>query len=191
MDLKELLGEELHRQVMEKIGDQHKIAIVSDGNWIPKEKFDMVNSARRQLRDQLKERDEQLEELGKKAKGHNELQQQILELQEKHKKQAEEYQRKLDQQQFDFALEKALSSAKARNPKAVKALLDLETVKLDEDGTLKGLEDQIKKLRESDGYLFEEAEETSQANKPTFTTGQHTKQSQTEMDKWIEAFKLK
>ena len=145
MDLKELLGEELHRQVMEKIGDQHKIAIVSDGNWIPKEKFDMVNSERRQLRDQLKERDEQLEELGKKAKGHNELQQQILELQEKYKKQAEEYQRKLDQQQFDFALEKALSSAKARNPKAVKALLDLETVKLDEDGTLKGLEDQIKR----------------------------------------------
>jgi len=35
------------------------------------------------------------------------------------------------QMQLDFALERALTAAKAKNPKAVKALLNLENVKLD------------------------------------------------------------
>lgn len=184
MDLKELLGEELHKQVMEKIGD-HKIAIVSNGYWIPKEKFDMVNNEKKQLRELLRERDAQLEELGTKAKGHDELQQQIKELQERYKQQAKEYQKQLFKQRFDFELDKALTNAKVRNTKAVKALIDLDIVKMDEDGKLKGLDEQLAKLRESDSYLFEDSENP----KPIFTTGQHARQSQDQSDKWLEAFK--
>lgn len=50
MGLKELLGEELYSQVMEKAGD-NKIAIVSNGNWFPKEKFDGVNEENKTLKD--------------------------------------------------------------------------------------------------------------------------------------------
>lgn len=170
MDLKEMLGDELYAQVSEKLGD-HKLAIVSDGTWIPKEKFDAVNSEKNQLKSQLKERDAQLEDLGSKAKGHEELQAQIAELQAANQQQVEEYQKQLQQQQFDFSLDKALSSAKVRNAKAVRALLDLESVQMDGD-SLKGLEDQLAKIKESDGYLFESEES---AQKPTFTTGQHNK----------------
>ena len=49
----------------------------------------------------------------------------------------------------------ALRDAAAKNPKAVKALLDKEKLKLDGE-TLLGLEDQLKTLRESDAYLFGE-----------------------------------
>lgn len=52
------------------------------------------------------------------------------------------------------ALETALVSAKAKNNKAVKALLDMEKITLDGD-TLKGLDEQIKALSESDPYLFD------------------------------------
>lgn len=54
MSLKELLGEELYNQVTEKVGD-NKIAIVSDGNWIPKDKFDEKNNELKGLQGQLTE----------------------------------------------------------------------------------------------------------------------------------------
>lgn len=55
---------------------------------------------------------------------------------------------------LDSALNLALVAAKAKNPKLAKAALDLSTVKLDGDKLL-GLDDQLAKLKESDGYLFD------------------------------------
>jgi len=162
MDLKELLGEELYQQVMEKAGS-HKLAVVNDGQWFPKEKFDQVNNDNKELKKQLEERDDQLKDLGKKAKGNEELQQQIKDLQQKNEDTAKEYQAKLDAQSFDYALSDALRDAKARNPKAVKALLNTEAIKLDGDKLL-GLDEQLKALQESDAYLFE-SEETPQGPK--------------------------
>lgn len=156
MDLKELLGEELYKQVMEKAGDKHKIAIVSDGNWFPKEKFDAVNNDNKDLKKQLKDRDDQLEELKKvDAAG---LQQKIKDLQDENKRVSDEFQAKLDKQAFDFALKEALTGAKAKNPKAVEALLNKEAIKLDGEKLL-GLEEQLKGLKESDAYLFEEEQQ--------------------------------
>jgi hypothetical protein len=152
MDLKELLGEELYNQVIEKAGDK-KLAIVNDGNWFPKDKFDDKNNEVKDLKQQLKDRDAQLEDLSKKATGNEDLLKQINDLQESNKQTALDYQAKLDKQAFDFSLEKALADAKAKNPKAVKALLNTEVIKLDGDKLL-GLEEQLKALQESDGYLF-------------------------------------
>src|SRR5690625_5499877 len=52
MSLKELLGEELYNKVMEKAGN-NKVAIVSDGNWFPKDKFDEKNNEVKDLQGQL------------------------------------------------------------------------------------------------------------------------------------------
>lgn len=151
MDLKELLGEELYNQVTEKAGD-NKIAIVSDGSYIPKQKFDDKLEEIKNLKTDLETRDNQLEELKKvDAEG---LQQRIQELQEENENTKSEYEKQLQQQTFDYSLKDALTAAKVRNPKAAKALLDLETIKLDGDKLL-GLEDQLKAIQESDPYLFE------------------------------------
>lgn len=169
MDLKELLGEELFNQVIEKTGD-NKLAIVSDGNWIPKDKFDAVNNTKKDLEEQLANRDTQLEELKKvDAEG---LQSKITELQQENETTKTEYEQKLQQQAFEFSLDKALTGAKVRNPKAVKALLDTEKIKLDGDKLL-NLDDQLEALKESDAYLFEQ--EQQEESKPNFTTGQHQK----------------
>ncbi|WP_258831453.1 phage scaffolding protein [Peribacillus frigoritolerans] len=117
------------------------------------DKIDEIND----LKSQLKDRDTQLVDLGEKAKGNEDLQKQINDLQDANKQAATDYQAKLDKQAFDFSLEKALSDAKAKNPKAVKALLNHEAIKLDGDKLL-GLEEQLKTLQESDGYLFGENE---------------------------------
>lgn len=152
MDLKELLGEDLYTQVAEKVGE-HKIAIVSDGSWIPKTKFDEKNTELKDLKGQLSERDKQLKDLQTKATGNESLQAEITRLQQENEQAREKYEQELQQREYDFVLESALRDAKAKNPKAVRALLNTDAIKL-ADGKLVGLDEQLKSLRESDDYLF-------------------------------------
>lgn len=53
----------------------------------------------------------------------------------------------------DSAIEMAIMQAKGRNPKAIKALLDLDKISLKEDGTIEGLD--LESLKETDSYLFD------------------------------------
>ncbi|MFZ4452080.1 phage scaffolding protein [Salibacterium aidingense] len=189
MDLKELLGEELAGQVEEKLGENHKIIDTKEGEWIPKDKFDQINADNKELKKQLKDRDGQLANLKDQAKGNDELQKEIEELQKENKDTKDEYEQKLIQQSFDHALDRSLSSAKVRNTKAVKALLDMDTIKQDGDD-LKGLDEQLKNLKENEPYLFEEMEEEGEDKKPTFSQGEHKKQSGGE-DPFVAALGLK
>lgn len=74
-------------------------------------------------------------------------------MQEANQKAKTEYEAKLQEQSYNFALESALSDAGVRNAKAVKALLDIEKIKLNSD-KLSGLKEQLEALKISDGYLF-------------------------------------
>ncbi|WP_342489167.1 phage scaffolding protein [Cytobacillus sp. FSL W7-1323] len=187
MNLQELLGEELYNQVMEKVGD-NKLAVVSDGNWIPKDKFNDKLNEIKGLKDQITSRDKQLDDL--KKVDPEALQQKINDLQEENKNTKTEYEGKLKKQTFDYALKDALTGAKVRNPKAAKALLDLESIKLDGDKLL-GLEDQLNALKESDSYLFEEKEKIN----AKFSIGQHKKEQNATVDlksmSYQERLKLK
>lgn len=151
--LKELLGEELYNQIVAKLGDK-KISVVNDGNWFPKEKFDEKNNEVKTLKEAIKTHEAQLVTLQAAAAGNADLQKQITDLQTANKTATEELQKKLDQQAFDFALERELGKAKAKNPKAVKALLDASKIKMDGESLL-GLSDQLEALKTSDAYLFD------------------------------------
>ena len=65
------------------------------------------------------------------------------------------YDTDIAQAKLDSALELALVQSKARNTKAVRALLKSETIKLDGDKLL-GLEEQLTSLKKEAAYLFEE-----------------------------------
>lgn len=169
-DLKELLGEELYEQVKPKLNDNHVLIDKKEGSWLPKDKFDSKNQEVKDLKDQIKERDTQLEGLKEKAKGNEALTAQIDELKQQNETTKNEYQQKLDQQAFDHTLDKSLTGAKAKNAKAVKGLLDTEKMKLDGESII-GLDDQLKSLKESDAYLFEQEDEGG--GKPSFSTGKH------------------
>lgn len=133
--------------------------------FIPKDKYNEVAEAKKKLEADLQGRDAQLEELKKAAGTSEELKKQIETLQAENKKAGDEWQAKLSKMQLDFALERALTAAKAKNPKAVKALLDLEKVKLDGDKLL-GLDDQLKELQKSDAYLFGESGKVGSGTNP-------------------------
>ena len=149
--MKELLeklsnGETTVDEVLQAIED-------ADKDKVPRSRLNDKIEEIKDLSGQLKDRDKQLKDLSGKAAGNEDLQQQIEKLQEENKQTAKDYQAKLEKQAFDFALEKAVTDAKAKNPKAVKALLDVENIKLDGDKLL-GLEEQLKGLQESESYLF-------------------------------------
>lgn len=55
---------------------------------------------------------------------------------------------------LDSKIDLAISNAKAKNVKSVKANLELDKIKLDGDKLL-GFDDQIEALKKSDAYLFE------------------------------------
>jgi len=141
-------------------------------HFIPKDKYNEVAEAKKKLEADIQERDKQLEQLKNAAGNSEELKAQIEQLQAENQKAAEEWQAKMAQMQLDFAIDKALTAAKAKNAKAVKALLDMEKVKLDGDQLL-GLDDQLKAIKESDPYLFGEPGRVgSGTNPPGAGTGE-------------------
>src|SRR5699024_10686377 len=136
-----------------------------------KEQLETITTERDELKEQLTSRDEQRISLKEKATVNVEPQSQIQELQSQNEQIKEEYEHKIQQQQFDHTLKDAFTNVNVRNPNAVQALLDLESIKLDGDKLL-GLDDQLKEVKESDPYLFEE-EKCDDGPKPSSSTG-HT-----------------
>lgn len=154
MGLRKLLGDELFNQVQAKLGDT-RVEIVSDGNWIPKEKFNALNDDLKDLKSQLKQRDTQLEQLSSKATNSEELTKEIEALKAKNKTLIEDYEAKIKKRDFDYALNNVLASAKAKNVKALTALLDMDKITINDKGEIEGVQEQLKSLRQSDSYLFE------------------------------------
>lgn len=148
--LKELLGEELFNSVTEKIGDK-KYLFGLEENYVTKDRFNQVNQSVSQYKEQIIDRDKQLEDLKVASKGSEELQTKLVDME----KTNEDYKTKLADSERNFAIDKTIIQSKARNSKALKALLDTEKIKY-ADGKLDGVDEQIKSLRESDSYLFED-----------------------------------
>ena len=120
------LTEELATSVMKEL----------DGNYVPKARFNEVNTELKQAKDQVKERDSQLETLKKNVGDSEELKKQIETLQNDNKTKDEAHAAEIKQIKIDAAVDKALADAKAKNPKAVKALLDLAKAEISDDGTI-------------------------------------------------------
>ena len=116
------------------------------------------------LKTQVGDRDKQLETLKASAGDNADLKKQIEDLQTENATAKANHESELNQLKIDFAVEKALTGAKAKNIKAVKALLELDDAKLDKDGNVKGLDEQIEKLRSGDDtkFLFEAQKQTKQ-----------------------------
>lgn len=120
-----------------------------------------------ELQTQLGERDKQLKELKTTAKDNETLTAKIAELEEANKKMATDSQAKIEGIQKNHAIENGVREAKAKNMKAVMALLDMEKITY-KDGQLSGLSEQLENLKkgEDSSFLFGE----TQPNKPAGTT---------------------
>ena len=106
------------------------------------------------------------------------VKQKAAEWEQKYNQAAQDSAREIEQLKFDFALDRELTKAQARNPKAVKALLDRDALKYDK-GKIIGLEEQLETLKknEDSAFLFGSAAPTVQ-----FTTQSQSFQQMNDND---------
>lgn len=126
--------------------------------YVSKTEFEEVDRTKKQLETDIKDRDTQLDNLKNSTDNPETLKRTIEDLQEDNRKKDKEHAAEIKQLKIDAAVTAALTDAKAKNSKAVRALLEIDTEKINvkEDGTLEGLtlDDQIKKLTEAEDSKF-------------------------------------
>ena len=129
-------------------------------SFIPKSRFDEVNNENKKLKADITDRDGQLETLKNSTGDMDSLKKQIEDLQKDNKAKDDAHAAEIKKLKIEAAVESAISNAKGKNAKAIKALLNLDNAEIGDDGLIKGLSEQIEGLRKSDEYLFEAKETT-------------------------------
>lgn len=148
----------LEKEQVDKILDENSQDIgkaKGDSEKIQKD-LDAANAEVESLKGQISDRDKQLETLKNSTGDVEGMKQEIAKLQADNKAKDDAHAAEIKQLKIDAAIDSALTGAKAKNNTAVKALLkDLNKAELAEDGTIKGLAEQIEALQKSDAYLFD------------------------------------
>lgn len=148
----------LEKEQVDKILDENSQDIgkaKGDSEKIQKD-LDAANAEVESLKGQISDRDKQLETLKNSTGDVEGMKQQIAKLQADNKAKDDAHAAEIKQLKIDAAIDSALTGAKAKNNTAVKALLkDLDKAELADDGTIKGLAEQIEALQKSDAYLFD------------------------------------
>ena len=161
--LKEILGDELFKQVSEKLkaynenpdnkDKQINIANITDGGYIPKQQFDSVTAENQTNAQKLTEANTLIEQLKKSAKGDEALQSKIGEYQTK----VAELEAELAKTKVNSAVKVGLMSANAIDVDYLTYKLSEkgEKLELDEQGNIKGWSDKISALKTQFPTMFE------------------------------------
>lgn len=107
----------------------------------------------------------------------------VKKLQDDVKDWEEKYNTDMAAEKKNAAIRLAIVASRPRNEKALMALIDTETIKLNEDGTVTGLKEQLENIKKENDYLFEPTEPTKPAEpKPQDVNlgGDHTKKPEGE-----------
>lgn len=153
MTLQELLGDELYNQVTKKAGDKHKIAIVSDGNWFPKNKWDEVNTEKNEYKTQVEGLNTTLGELKAKLKDNEDAAKTIDGL----KQQIADKEKELAGTRKLNAIKLEILKASPNDVSDILPHIKQDSITISDDG-IKGLKEQLEAIRQSKPYLFKEAD---------------------------------
>jgi len=161
--LKEVLGEELFNNVKTKIDAYNatddrkdkplKLADLSGGGYVSADKFNTLQTETSGYKTQLETLNGELTTLKGKKGTDADTKASLDALQTKYDTDMTELNKQIAAAKLSGALEAALVKSGAKNTKALKALLDLDKIKLDND-TLTGLDDQLGEVRKENDYLF-------------------------------------
>lgn len=129
-------------------------------NYVSKTQFDELSVAIKQANLDLQERNTQLESLKNSSGDIEELKKTIDSLQTDNKLKEENHAQEMHKLKLDNAIDVALRNANAINNKTVLPLLEnLDKAKFGDDGSIKGLSEQLEKLTTGDDtkFLFKQA----------------------------------
>lgn len=162
------LGDELYEQVEEKLGslDGFHVIPTNDGSWLPKSKLDAEIDKRKTLQTTINGLTTELNDAKKRIEESSTLQTKV----DKLTKDLEDRDKSITQMKRSGKIRDALVKAKVRDASIVEKLLDGDKIGEDDKGNLTGLDEQLKALQETSGYLFD----TNQpARRAGFDFGSH------------------
>ena len=142
-------------------------------NVVSKDEYNTVVDAKVQLAKDVKARDKQLEDL-KKDGSVEDLKNQLEAAQEANKKAKKEHDAEIANMKFDTAIEKAL--ANAIHPDLLSGKIDRTKLKLSNDGSVTGLDEQVKVLKEIYKDQFGNGKAGNKLNNPDGRSGGVTKE---------------
>ena len=119
-------------------------------NYVYKEEYDVLKGEIKVHQDKAKELSKTVKTLQKDVDASEALKLKLEDLENSLTNKDKE----IEKVKFDYKLEAKMKEVGAKNAKAIKALINMEDVKLGENGELEGFDNQIEALKESDSYLF-------------------------------------
>lgn len=164
MDLNALLeqfsnGEVDKQKVVDAIEEQNS-------GMVPRSRLNDKNTEIKDLKEELTNRDKQIETLEKSVKQDSELQNELEQL----KQTNADWQTKYQESQLNNAIKLGVAKD-ANDPNDILAFINKDGLEVQEDGEVKGLDDALSNLRESKPYLFAETKPTGNSpidgNNPT------------------------
>lgn len=152
-----ILGEEDGKKAYEKINkDTNNTLLVQNKKepaYVDKKLYDEVAEDNKNLKKVNKKHEDDLADLKKDLKDHETLQEKITTLEQENKTAKETYEREKEEIKYNYELNAAIEKSGAKNSKAIMGMIDKDKIKLVND-TLVGLDEQLKGLKETDAYLF-------------------------------------
>lgn len=130
------------------------------------ERYQKAKSKAKQLEEELKTANALVEDLKTKSNTAEEAQTKLSE----YEKTIQDLTAQREKDALNSFIDLNLTQSQAKNLKAVKALLDFDTIKKNDKGDFEGLTEQIEALKESAGYLFN-GTEPEQPETPKFAGG--------------------
>lgn len=149
-DLREL---GLTDEQVDAVMKQHHIEV--DKNSDAAERLPAIETERNHLQEQLKERDKDLAKLQKQSKDNEEASTQLADLKEKYDESSKQWEAERSRMKLDAAIESQLSQTNAKDTAVLKKLLNMDEIKLNDEGKLDGLQDQVDQLSKDNPYLFD------------------------------------
>lgn len=125
--------------------------------FVPRTRLNEVIQERNQLREFKKDAETQIEDLKKSAGDNEALTKQISDLQEAQRQKAAEYDSQIKALKLTNAIRAGITDA--QDADLVAGLVDQKKLILGDDGSVTGLEEQLKALRESKPFLFKEKDQ--------------------------------
>lgn len=113
-------------------------------------------------KERIDEQNSQLDELRNQVNSGEDLNEKVKALKEANEQKDAEHKKEMNKVKLRYEIDKELDRAGAKNRIAVMALVDENDVQLTDDDGVRGLSEQLEKLKESDSYLFND--DNSQSN---------------------------
>ena len=165
MDKDELVALGLTEEQADSVIESHKKDLA--GKYIPKERFDTVNTQLNTTKEELTKRDTQLTSLADVAKDNEALTAAIDKLKADNRESEQQYQTQLTDVQKRGAVAITLGDT-VQDASIVMNLLKLDDIQVSPSGEVAGLTEQIEKLKKEKPFLFVAEEDGDEDSRPGF-----------------------